>query len=264
MHALVNTAVKAARRAGDIITRYRDRLDTVQIHHKGKNDLVTDIDKWAEEEIINILHKAYPQHGFLAEESGGTTANEEYLWIIDPLDGTTNYVHGFPHYAVSIACLHNGQLEHAVIYDPCRQELFTASRGRGARLDNTRLRVSATKQLKGSVIATGFPFRQPHLIDDYLSLFKSVFSETAGVRRAGAASLDLAYVAAGRVDGFWELGLKPWDLAAGMLLIQEAGGISTTFGGNPDALFDKSIVAGSSVIHPLLLEKIAPFKDKLF
>lgn len=263
MHALVNTAVKAARKAGDLIIRYRDRLDTVQIQQKGPNDLVTEIDQWAEQEIIGMIRKAYPSHGFLAEESGGTMPNDEFVWIIDPLDGTTNYVHGFPHYAVSIACVCRGRLEHAVIYDPCRQELFTASRGHGARLDNRRLRVSAARQLQGSLIATGFPFKQPHLMDNYLLLFKSIFSETAGVRRAGAASLDLAYVAAGRVDGFWELGLKPWDLAAGTLLIQEAGGIVTTFHDNPDVLFGNSIVAASPRLHPFLMEKIVPYRDIL-
>lgn len=260
---MVNTAVRAARKAGDLINRYRDRLDTVQIQLKGKNDFVTEIDQWAEQEIIAIIQRAYPDHGFLAEESGGTMPDSEYVWIIDPLDGTTNYVHGFPHYAVSIACVHKGRLEHGVIYDPSRQELFTASRGKGARLDNRRMRVSGARQLEGSLVATGFPFKQPHLLDDYLALFKSFFSETAGARRAGAAALDLAYVAAGRVDGFWELGLKPWDIAAGALLIQEAGGLVTTFHESPDVVFGSSIIAASPRLHPLMLEKIAPFRDRL-
>ena len=230
MHPIINIAVRAARRAGDVIIRSIDRLDTLNVTAKGKNDFVSDVDVRAESEIINVIRKAYPNHGFLAEEGGGD-AGGEYLWIIDPLDGTTNYLHGLPQYAVSIALQQHGKLEHAVIYDPIRQELFTASRGQGAQLNDRRLRVSRAKGLEGTLIGTGFPFRAEQHIDAYLGTFKALFQKAADIRRPGSAALDLAYVAAGRLDGFWEIGLSPWDMAAGALLIREAGGLVSDFGG---------------------------------
>ncbi|MBV6423081.1 MAG: Inositol-1-monophosphatase [Steroidobacteraceae bacterium] len=257
MQPAVNIAVRAARRAGEIIVRSINRLDSIEVTAKGRNDFATEVDRAAEQEIIGILSKAYPQHAFLAEESG-RTGDSETVWIIDPLDGTTNYLHGFPTYAVSIACQHRGRLEHAVIYDPMRQELFTASRGDGARLENRRLRVSNRPGLEGALIATGFPFRaHADYVDAYLAQLKGVMQATAGVRRPGAAALDLAYVAAGRVDGFWEFGLNPWDTAAGALLIQEAGGRIGTLTGEPYRL-SPHIVAGTPRVYEALLELIAP------
>src|ERR1700679_3441483 len=224
MHPLLNIAVRAARRAGEIIVRSLVRLESLEVTSKGRNDYVSDIDRTAEREIIDIIHKHYPAHAILAEESGSSGDNDT-VWIIDPLDGTTNYLHEFPVFAVSIACQQKGRLEHAVVYDPMRQEIFTASRGGGAHVDNRRLRVSKQRWLEGSLIATGFPYRaNTKYMDAYLAMLKVAMENTAGVRRPGAAALDLAYVAAGRVDAFWEIGLSPWDTAAGTLLIQEAGG----------------------------------------
>jgi myo-inositol-1(or 4)-monophosphatase len=262
MHALVNTAVKAARKAGDLISRYRDRVDTIKITPKGINDLVTEIDQWAEQEIIDILRKAYPDHGIMAEESGGKP-KDEYVWIIDPLDGTANFVHGFPHFCVSIGCLYKNRLEHGVIYDPVRQELFTATRGRGAQVDGRKMRVSPAKQVQGGLVATGFPFRHPDMLEDYLKLFKDIFEDAAGARRGGSSALDLAYVAAGRLDGYWEIGLQPWDVAAGALMVMEAGGLVSAFDGSEEFLFKQSIVAANPRLHPFFLQKIAPYLDRL-
>jgi len=224
---------------------------------KGRNDFATEVDRAAEQEIIGIISRAYPQHAFLAEESG-RSGESETVWIIDPLDGTTNYIHGLPHFAVSIACQHRGRLEHAVVYDPMRQEIFSASRGEGARLENRRIRVSNRTGLEGALVATGFPFRaQRDYIDPYLAMLKSVMASAAGVRRPGAAALDLAYVACGRVDAFWEFGLSPWDTAAGALLIQEAGGRIGTLSGEPYDL-SPNIVAGAPRVYEALLALIAP------
>ena len=261
MQPLLNTAVKAARKAGDLIARYSNRVDTIRINAKNRNDLVTEIDQQAEQEIIAILRKAYPDHSILAEESGGDR-DADHVWIIDPLDGTTNFVHGFPHYSVSIACLYKDRIEHGVIYDPSRQELFTASRGNGAQLDGKRIRVSNCRSLTGSLVATGFPFKTPAIVDTYLDLFKSVFIESSGARRAGSAALDLAYVAAGRLDGYWEIGLKPWDMAAGALLVQEAGGLISAFNGSDQYLFNESVVAATPRVHGQLLDKIHPHIGK--
>jgi myo-inositol-1(or 4)-monophosphatase len=254
---LLNIAVRAARRGGEVIVRSLNRLESLTIASKGRNDFVTEVDHAAEREIIGTIRRHYPQHAFLAEESGAT-GEHETRWIIDPLDGTTNFLHGFPVFAVSIACQIRGRLEHAVVYDPMRGELFTASRGAGAHLDNHRMRVSKARTLDGALIATGFPYRANiRYLDAYLAMFRAVTEQAAGVRRPGAAALDLAYVAAGRVDAFWEIGLSPWDTAAGTLLIQEAGGrIGTLTGG--EYRQEGHIVCGTPKVYAALLEAIAP------
>lgn len=228
MNAMLNIAKKAAREAGRFISQSADRIDNSMIESKGQHDYVTEVDIRAEKHIIDIIKEAYPSHGFLAEESGASDANnKDFLWIIDPIDGTTNFIHGIPHYAVSIALQHKGKLEVAVVYDPIKNEEFTAVRGKGAQLNNRRIRVSQCKQMKDAVIGTGFPFRpdQEKIMDKYFNQAKLIAKEAAGIRRAGAASLDLAYVAAGRLDAYWEYGLQEWDMAAGILLVQEAGGL---------------------------------------
>jgi len=257
VHALLNIAVRAARRAGEIIVRSMNRVESMQISSKGRNDFVSEVDRAAERDIIASIRRSYPDHAFLAEESGAS-GESEVLWIIDPLDGTTNFLHGFPVFAVSIACQIKGRLEHAVVYDPIRQEIFSASRGEGAHLDNHRLRVSKQRTLEGALIGTGFPYRaNTRYLDAYLAMFKTVALLTAGIRRPGAASLDLAYVAAGRVDAFWEIGLSPWDTAAGTLLIQEAGGrIGTLIGG--DYTQKGNILAGTPKVYTALIEALAP------
>jgi len=259
MHPMLNIAVRAARSAGNIIMRYADHVDSLAVTTKARNDFVTDVDKMAEQEIISILKRSYPEHSILAEESGLQGGDAEYQWVIDPLDGTTNFVRGFPQFAVSIAFKHKGRLDQAVVYDPVRQELFTASKGAGAQLNNRRLRVTKQKELEGALIGTGFPFRQQEYLDAYLQMFKALFPDTAGIRRAGAASLDLAYVAAGRLDGFWEFGLSEWDMAAGVLLIKEAGGITTDFRGNDSYLQNGNIIAGTPKIHHAILREIQAF-----
>jgi len=256
MQPLLNIAMRAARRAGDLIVKSLSRLDSLKVDSKGRNDFVTDIDRKAEADIIATIRRSHPQHAILAEESG-RSGNDEFVWIIDPLDGTTNFLHGFPTFAVSIAVEQKGRLQHAVVYDPMRQEFFTASRGDGAQLEGKKMRVSTQRTLEGSLIGTGFPFREGANIDAYLAILKVIMSTAAGVRRPGAASLDLAYVAAGRIDGFWEFGLSPWDTAAGTLLIQEAGGRVGTPAGAEYAL-GSNIVAGNPKIYQALLEAIAP------
>jgi len=255
MHPLLNTAVKAARKAGAIINRASLDVDLLKVSTKGHADFVTEVDKAAEQAIIDTLSQAYPDHGFLAEESGASrpVGAADYTWIIDPLDGTTNFIHGFPQYAVSIACQHGGQITQAVVYDPSRNDLFTATRGRGAFLNDRRLRVSKRSQLKDALLATGFPFRKLDRLDEYLVLFKRLTACTAGIRRPGAAALDLAYVAAGRFDGFWEYGLAPWDMAAGSLLVLEAGGMICDDQGTPDYLASGNVVCGTpKIFEPLL------------
>ena len=256
MHPMLNTAIKAARSAGNIIVRSMDQLDTLSVSTKGRNDFVSEVDKNAEKEIIKIIRRAYPSHGFLAEESGSHEGDEESVWIIDPLDGTTNFLHGFPQFAVSIALKQKGRLEHAVIYDPLRQEIFSASRGAGAQLNDRRIRVSQAKGLEGSLLGTGFPFRQMDHLNNYIEILKSIIPQAAGVRRPGSAALDLAYVAAGRLDGFWEFGLKPWDLAAGALLVQEAGGILSDFEGGSEFMRTGDIVAGNPKVMKAILQAI--------
>jgi myo-inositol-1(or 4)-monophosphatase len=257
MQPLLNIGMRAARRAGDLIVRSLSRLDSLKIDSKGRNDFVTDIDRKAEADIIATIRRSHPQHAFLAEESGRSGDNE-FVWIIDPLDGTTNFLHGFPTFAVSIALEHKGRLEHAVVYDPMRQEFFTASRGDGAQLEGKKIRVSAQRTLEGSLIGTGFPFRAgATYVDEYLAMLKVIMSTAAGVRRPGAASLDLAYVAAGRIDGFWEFGLSPWDTAAGTLLIQEAGGRVGTPAGTEYAL-GPNVFAGNPKVYQALLDTLGP------
>src|SRR5215469_4221920 len=253
---LLNIAVRAARRAGEVIVRSLNRLESLTISSKGRNDFVSEVDHAAEREIIGTIRRHYPQHAFLAEESG-RSGESETLWIVDPLDGTTNFLHGFPVFAVSIACQIRGRLEHAVIYDPMRQELFTASRGAGAHLDNHRMRVSKTRALDGALVSTGFPYRANlRYLDPYLAMLRAVTEHVAGVRRPGAAALDLAYVAAGRVDAFWEIGLSPWDTAAGTLLIQEAGGrIGTLTGG--EYRQEGHVLAGTPKVYAALIETLA-------
>ncbi|HRP96194.1 MAG TPA: inositol monophosphatase family protein [Rhodocyclaceae bacterium] len=255
MHPTLNIAVKAARRAASIINRASTQLDLLAVQSKSPNDFVTEVDRAAEAAIIEVLREAYPQHGILAEESG-ESGDGEYQWIIDPLDGTTNFIHGFPQYAISIALAKNGVLEQAVIYDPTRNELFTATKGAGAFLNDRRIRVSKRIRLAESLIGTGFPFREFAHIDAYLGAFRELSQKTAGIRRPGAAALDLAYVACGRIDGFWEMGLQPWDMAAGALLIQEAGGLVSDFAGEGDYLATGNVVAGTPKVFAQLLPVI--------
>ncbi len=257
MQPLLNIAVRAARRAGETIVRSLSRLDSLEVSSKGRNDFVTEVDRAAEREIIALIRKSYPEHAFLAEESGAS-GDGPVIWIIDPLDGTTNFLHGFPQFCVSIACRVRGRLEHAVVFDPLRQELFTASRGRGAYLDNRRIRASKQRTLEGALIGTGFPYRENirHL-EAYLAMLRAVMQTAAGVRRPGSAALDLAYVAAGRLDGFFEIGLGEWDTAAGTLLIEEAGGrIGTLTGG--EYLQGGHVIAGSPKVFAALVEVLAP------
>jgi len=258
MQAILNIAIRAARAAGTVISRSVDRLDQLDVSTKAENDFVSDVDVRAENAIIETIQKSYPDHAILAEESGEHTGNEDYLWIIDPLDGTTNFLHGFPQFAVSIAVKHKGRLEHAVVYDPLRQELFSASRGDGAMLNNRRLRVSNRNSLDGALLGTGFPFKQQQHLDAYLGMFKALFPMTSGIRRAGSAALDLAWVAAGRMDGFWEIGLQPWDMAAGSLLIQEAGGLVGDFSGGGDHLKSGNVVAANPKLFKAILQHIRP------
>jgi len=257
MHPLLNIGIRAARRAGEVIARSIPRLESLQVTAKGRNDYVSEVDHAAERDIIDTIRRHYPEHAILAEESGAS-GEHETRWIIDPLDGTTNFLHGFPVFAVSIACEHRGKTEIGVVYDVMRQELFTATRGGGSHLENRRMRVSKQRLLEGSLIATGFPYRANiQHADAYLQMLRVIMTEAAGIRRPGAAALDLAYVAAGRVDGFWEFGLQPWDTAAGALLIQEAGGrIGTLDGG--DYAHGGHLVAGNPKVYAALLEAIAP------
>ena len=257
MHPMLNTAVKAARRAGTIINRASQNLDILTVTTKAANDYVSEVDRAAEDAIVRVLQEAYPSHAILAEESGAS-GKSEFQWIIDPLDGTTNFLHGFPQYAVSIALTQKGVLSQAVIYDPVHNDLFTASRGRGAYLNDKRLRISKRINLQKSLIGTGFPFREFSQIDAYLAMFRDLTQKTAGLRRAGSAALDLAYVAAGRLDGFWEFGLSPWDMAAGSLLITEAGGLVGDLEGNGGFLESGNIVAGNPKIFSQLIQALAP------
>ncbi|QIK38052.1 inositol monophosphatase [Caldichromatium japonicum] len=258
MHPSLNIAVRAARQAGKIILRFADRVDSLKYEDKSRNDFVSEVDRAAETAIIQELRARFPHHAILAEESGAQEGRSEFLWVIDPLDGTTNYLHGFPQFAVSIALLYRGQLECAVVYDPLREELFTAARGEGALLNDRRIRVANRQSLAGALIGTGFPFRDHRHIDAYLGMFKDMTLATAGIRRPGSASLDLAYVACGRTDGFWELGLSPWDCAAGALLIREAGGIVTDLAGGTGFLDTGNLVAANPSVHRAMLGLIAP------
>jgi myo-inositol-1(or 4)-monophosphatase len=265
MHPMLGIAVRAARRAGAIINRAARDVEGLSVTRKRHNDFVTEVDKAAEQAIIEILHRAYPEHAILAEESGakaGAAGESEYTWIIDPLDGTTNFIHGFPQYAVSIGLRHKGVLAHGVVYDPAKNELFTATRGRGAFLNERRMRVSKRVQLGDALIGTGFPFRDFEGLDEYLAMFRELTARTAGIRRAGAAALDIAYVAAGRLDGFWEMGLSPWDMAAGALLVQEAGGLVGDFRGDAGFLESGRMICGGPKIFAQLVHVLGPLAVK--
>lgn len=260
---IINIAVQAARAAGNLIMRAVDRLDTIKVSEKQPNDYVTEVDKAAEREIINIIRKAHPNHSILGEESGEIAGND-YCWIIDPLDGTRNFIHGFPQFAVSIALAHKNVVQHGVIYDPVRQELFTASRGKGARLNDHRIRVSKHSELNECLLGTGFPYRHsPAHQTAYLNSLQSLIPLCGDLRRAGAAVLDLAYVAAGRLDGFWEIGLHTWDIAAGSLMIKEAGGLVTDTQGGEDYLKTGNIVAGNPKVLKLILKTIKPHLENI-
>ena len=261
LHPMLNIATKAARAAGAIINRGSQDLDILKISSKGPNDFVSEIDQLAEAAIIEILLTAFPSHGILAEESGREHGNQdsEFTWIIDPLDGTTNFLHGFPAYAVSIALAWRGVVQQAVVYDPTRNDLFYASRGRGAFLNDKRLRVSKRTRLADSLIGTGFPFRRGDNFQRYLKMLEVMMPACAGLRRPGAAALDLCYVAAGWYDGFFETGLQPWDMAAGTLIITEAGGLVGNFTGEADFLYQRELVAGNPKVYGQMIGLLAPF-----
>jgi len=256
---MLNIAVKAARRAGQVIMRHLDRLERLTVETKGRADYVSEVDRQAEAEIIKILQHAYPDSSILAEETGHHAGND-FCWIIDPLDGTTNFLHGLPQFAVSIGLRHKDKLEQAVVFDPYKNELFTASRGGGAHLNERRIRVSRVQQLEAALLGTGFPFRAQANLELWMQILRRFIEQTSGVRRAGAAALDLAYVACGRFDGFWEFGLKPWDMAAGCLLIQEAGGFVSDLRGGAKHFDSGNLIAGNLKIHP---EIIACIKELL-
>ena len=251
LHPMINVAVKAARSAGSIINRAALDIESVRVSQKKANDFVTEVDHAAEKIIIETLLAAYPGHGIWAEETGREhgAKDSEFVWIIDPLDGTTNFIHGLPVYCVSIALAVRGKVEHAVVYDPTRNDLFTAVRGRGAFLNDRRIRVSKRTQLKDSLISTGFPFRPGDNFANYLTMMGDVMKRTAGLRRPGAAALDLAYVAAGYTEGFFETGLQPWDVAAGSLLVTEVGGLVGNFTGEADFLEQGECMAGTPRIY---------------
>ena len=254
MHPMLNTAVKAARKAGAIITRASFDIDRLTVRRKRKNDYVSEVDDAAEEAILATLREAYPDHGVLAEESGARDAKADYVWIVDPLDGTTNFLHGLPQYCVSIGLLHKGTLQQAVVYDPNRNELFTATRGAGAYLNDRRIRVSRTDKIEDALVGTGFPFKEVAHIDEYQRMLRNVMLTCSGVRRPGAAALDLAWVAAGRYDAFWEIGLSPWDMAAGALLVREAGGLVGDLEGEDTYLDNGRIAAANGKLFGAFLK----------
>jgi myo-inositol-1(or 4)-monophosphatase len=265
MHPMLTTAVKAARRAGNIINRGARDLDLLTVTAKGPKDFVSEIDHAAEAAIVETLLTAYPDHAVLAEEGTrkGANPDADYVWIIDPLDGTTNFLHGFPQYCVSIALSHRDVVQQGVIYDPVRNDLFTATRGRGAFLNDRRIRVSRRTHLRDCLIGTGFPFRDGSYLDTYLLMMKTMITHTAGLRRPGAAALDLAYVAAGFYDGFWEVGLNPWDVAAGSLLVLEAGGLIGDLAGNDGYLHGGQIIAANPKVFAQIVAALAPFRDDM-
>jgi myo-inositol-1(or 4)-monophosphatase len=263
MHPMLTTAVKAARRAGNVITRGARDLDLLTVTAKGPKDFVSEVDRAAEAAIVETLLGAYPDHAIHAEEGTerGRNPDAEHVWIIDPLDGTTNFLHGFPQFAVSVACRHRGRAEVGVVFDPLRGELFTAERGGGTQLDGRRLRVSSRPGLEGALVGTGFPYRENRRwLKSYMAMLEAVMQATAGVRRPGAASLDLAYVAAGRLDAFWEFGLSPWDTAAGTLLITEAGGRVANLAGG-EYVDGGQLLVGSPKVFAALTELLAPHLD---
>ncbi len=259
MHPMLNIGIRAAREAGKVITRSMNRLDTLQVDVKGRNDYVSDVDRQAEAKIIGVLLKAYPDHAIVAEESGSQgDPSAEYRWIIDPLDGTTNFLHGFPHFSVSIALERRQRLEQGIIYDPVRQELFSATRGEGAWLDSKRLRVGRSATLPTALLGTGFPYRAGQDLDFYLQTLRHFTEQSGGIRRAGSAALDLAYVAAGRLDGTWLSGLQAWDIAAGGLIVREAGGLVNDFSGGDDWRAKGEMIAASPKVHHEMLQLMKP------
>jgi myo-inositol-1(or 4)-monophosphatase len=265
MHPMLTTAVKAARRAGTIITRGARDLDLLTVTAKGPKDFVSEVDRAAEAAIVETLHAAYPDHGVFAEEGTGRGRNPdaEHVWIIDPLDGTTNFLHGFPQYCVSIALAHKGVVTQGVIYDPVRNDLFTATRGRGAFLNDRRMRVSRRTHLRDCLIGTGFPYRDGGHLDTYLAMMKTMVVQSAGLRRPGAAALDLAYVAAGFYDGFFEIGLNAWDIAAGSLLVLEAGGLIGDLAGEGGYLQSGQVIAATPKVFAQMVQVLAPHRGEL-
>lgn len=254
MHPMLNIAIRAARKAGNLIAKHYETPDAVEASQKGDNDFVTNVDREAERLIVEVIRKSYPQHAIIGEESGELAGEDtDVQWIIDPLDGTTNFIKRFPHFAVSIAVRIKGRTEVAVVYDPMRNELFTASRGQGAQLNGYRLRGGSARDLDGTILATGFPFKQKQHANSYIALVSKLFVQCADFRRTGSAALDLAYVAAGRVDGFFEIGLKPWDFVGGELLVREAGGLVTDFTGGHNHLLSGNIVAGNPRVVKAML-----------
>lgn len=255
MKPALNIAVSAARAAGQVILRNMNRLPDIKIHTKGSNDFVSEVDHQAEQSIISIIQKAYPSHAILAEESG-QHKGDECQWIIDPLDGTTNYLHGVPQFSVSIAMQENNKLQLGVVYDPLKEELFCATRGDGATLNNRRIRVSNQRDIAGSLIGTGLPYRADQELDIYLATLRALLQKTSGIRRAGSAALDLAYVAAGRFDGFWEFGLNTWDIAAGVILVQEAGGLVSDMQGGHKFMESGNVVAANTQLYKNLITEL--------
>ena len=260
MHPHLNTAIRAARDAGSIIVRHIDRIDSLEITSKARNDFVSEVDRLAEEAIIKRLSRAYPDHGFLCEESG-EKKGDDYQWIIDPLDGTTNFLRGIPHYAVSIALKNKDRIEQAVIYDPVKDELFTASMGNGAMMNNRRIRVSKQHDLDGVLLGTGIPFREDQDLDQFMSSLAAFIPGSSGIRRAGSAALDMAYVAAGRLDGYWEYGVKPWDIAAGILIVKEAGGLVGDTDNEHNQLSNGNIVAATPKVFTAMQNKFSALKS---
>ena len=265
MHPMLTTAIKAARRAGNVINRGARDLDRLTVTAKGPKDFVSEVDHAAEAAIVEVIHATYPDHAILAEEGTGRDQNTsaEHLWIIDPLDGTTNFLHGFPQYCVSIALAHKGIVTQGVIYDPVRNDLFTASRGRGAFLNDRRIRVGRRQHLRECLIGTGFPFRDGTHLDTYMTMMRTMTEQAAGLRRPGAAALDLAYVAAGYYDGFFEIGLSAWDVAAGSLMVLEAGGLIGDLSGEGDYLYGSQVIAASPRIFAQMVTLLAPFREAL-
>jgi myo-inositol-1(or 4)-monophosphatase len=255
---MLTMAVRAARAAGTVISRATDHVADLTIESKQRNDFVSEVDRQAEHAIIDILRRAYPDHQFLGEESGDSGQTESaYRWIIDPLDGTTNFLHSLPHYSVSIALEYQGRIELGVIYNPSNQELYTAERGGGAFLNNRRIRVAGLRNLEGALLGTGFPFRPEQDLDAYLKTFRALHGPLAGIRRAGSAALDLAYVAAGRLDGYWEFGLQPWDIAAGVLMVRESGGVVVDFSGKEEFMTSGNLIAANPKITHAMLKAIS-------
>jgi myo-inositol-1(or 4)-monophosphatase len=255
-HPVLNVAVEAAHAAAAIMRRQLQRVEAIPVERKARHDYVSEVDRACEAEIVREIKRFYPDHAFLCEEAG-PSGESDSVWVIDPLDGTSNFLHGIPHFAVSIAYQLKGRTEHAVVYDPMRDELFTASRGSGASLNQKRIRVSARKGLEGAVLATAFPFRQPKLLSRYSGVFQAVLRNVEDFRRAGTASLDLAWTAAGRLDGYFEIGLQPWDVAAGALIVREAGGVVMDFEGNDGVEDAGSIIAAPYKIMTPLRQIIA-------